>query len=464
MPTPLVAPEFDPQLIARYDAAGAHCASYPPVAQFRADFDERALHAAIRASNEEPIPRPLSLYVHVPFGVGPCFYCGCNRVVTSDPAHSGRYLERLYREMEMLSPLFDRDRPVSQLHLGGGTPSFLDLASVRELMESLGRHFSFSMDSEREYDIEVDPRYADAAQVRGLAQLGFNRLTIGVADFDPAVQRAVERVQSIEQTQAVVAAAREAGFRSISINLIHGLPLQTAQTFARTLDAVIAWAPDRVAALGYTRLPHASSAPSAEQELPDAAARLALFGSAVQRLTDAGYVYLGMDRFARADDALVQAQRAGTLQHDFLGYSTRDECDVVGLGVSAMARIGDTYSQNARDLLSYYAALDAGRLPVACGLQLDEDDVIRRELMRALICRGVLDKATFGARHRLRFDEYFAAERHRLRPLIADGLVQEDARAVRVTSRGRLLLRIIVMCFDAFQGRRAPAARHLRVI
>lgn len=466
MAIPVAPPEFDPALIARYDVAGPRYTSYPTAPQFTADFDETALRAAIRTSNEEPIPRPLSVYVHVPFCMSPCFYCGCNRVITRDVTQADRYLERLYREIELIAPLFDRDRPVRQLHFGGGTPNFLDAARMRELMESLARHFSFSHEATREYGIEIDPRFTDAAYVRGLGELGFNRISVGIQDFDPAVQQAVNRIQSVDQTREVIDAAREASFRSVSVDLIYGLPLQTLQGFGRTLDQVIALAPDRVAVYGYAHLPEMFKAQRQidAAELPDAATRLALFGCALERLGAAGYVYIGMDHFARADDELAQAQRSGTLQRNFQGYSTHGDCDIVGLGVSAIGRIGDCYSQNARDLIGYHAALDAGRLPVARGLQLDEDDLIRRSLINELMCHGELDKQLFGAHHRLLFDEYFVRERQRLAPLVADGLVQEDARMLRVTSRGRLLLRIIVMCFDAYLGDAAQAPRYSRVI
>ena len=462
----ITAPEFDPDLIARYDVAGPRYTSYPPVPQFAADFDEPALRGVIRASNEEPIPRPLSIYVHVPFCTSPCFYCGCNRVITSDKAQAGRYLERLYREIEMIAPLFDRDRPVRQLHLGGGTPNFFDIASMRELMESLTRHFSFNGNTEREYGIEVDPRFADADYIHGLGELGFNRLSVGVQDFDPAVQHAVNRIQSVEQTRAVIEAARAAHFRSVSVDLIYGLPLQNLEAFSRTLDQVVALHPDRVAVYGYAHLPQVFKAQRQidKHAIPDPATRLALFGCALERLTAAGYVYIGMDHFARADDELAQAQRAGTLQRNFQGYSTHGECDIIGLGVSAIGRIGDSYSQNARDLIGYYAALDNARLPVACGLQLGEDDLIRRELINTLMCQGLIDKSRFGARHRLLFDEYFVRERQRLQPLVADGLVEEDAHALRVTARGQLLLRIIAMCFDAYLGEAEQTRRYSRVI
>ncbi len=459
-------PEFDPELIARYDVAGPRYTSYPTAPQFRVEFDEASLRTAIRASNEEPIPRPLSLYVHVPFCMSPCFYCGCNRVITRDVTQADRYLERLYREVELIAPLFDRDRPVRQLHFGGGTPNFLDAPSMRDLMESLARHFSFSHESTREYGIEIDPRFADALYVQALGELGFNRMSVGIQDFDPRVQQAVNRIQSVEQTRAVIDAARAASFRSVSVDLIYGLPLQSLEGFSQTLDQVVALAPDRVAVYGYAHLPEMFKAQRQIEaaELPDAALRLALFARALERLSAAGYVYIGMDHFARVDDELAQAQRAGTLQRNFQGYSTHGDCDIVGLGVSAIGRIGESYSQNARDLIGYYAALDAGRLPVMRGLQLDEDDIIRRELIGELMCHGSLDKREFGARHRLLFDDYFVRERERLAPLCADGLVQEDADMLRVTSRGRLLLRIIAMCFDAYLGDVAQTPRYSRVI
>ncbi|MEI7037911.1 oxygen-independent coproporphyrinogen III oxidase [Fulvimonas yonginensis] len=462
----IAVPEFDPGLIARYDTSGPRYTSYPTAPQFRPDFGETDLRAAVRASNEEPIPRPLSLYVHVPFCMSPCFYCGCNRVITRETAKADRYLERLYREIELVAPLFDRDRPVRQLHFGGGTPNFLDAPRMRELMESLARHFAFVQAPSREFGIEIDPRFADGAYMHVLGELGFNRVSVGIQDFDPAVQQAVNRTQSVAQTREVLAAAREAGFASTSVDLIYGLPRQTLEGFGRTLEAVIELAPDRVAVYGYAHLPQLFKAQRQldATALPDPATRLALFGRALERLTAAGYAYVGMDHFARADDELVRAQRAGTLQRNFQGYSTHGDCDIVGLGVSAIGRIGQSYSQNARDLAGYYAALDAGRLPVARGLYLEEDDVIRRAAIGQLMCQGELDMALFGARYRLIFAEYFAAELRRLRPLAADGLVTIEGRTIRVTPRGRLLLRIIAMCFDAYLERDAQPARYSRTI
>lgn len=462
----IVPPPFDPALVERYDVAGPRYTSYPTAPQFRPDFDEQALRSAIHASNEEPIPRPLSLYVHVPFCLSPCFYCGCNRVITRDIGKADRYLERLYREIELIASEFDRDRPVRQLHFGGGTPNFLDLTRMGELMDSLARHFSFLRGPEREYGIELDPRYCDGDYVRGLAALGFNRVSVGIQDFDPAVQEAVNRIQSVEQTRDVLEAARASGFVSASVDLIYGLPRQTLAGFDETLTQVIDLAPNRVAVYGYAHLPDLFKAQRQihAHELPDASTRLALFGRALARLSEAGYVYVGMDHFARADDELVRAQVAGTLQRNFQGYSTHGHCDIVGLGVSAIGRVGDSYSQNTRELVDYYAQLDAGHLPVARGLRLDEDDVIRRELIGELMCHGAVDMEAFGHRHRLVFGQYFAAELDRLARLAKDDLVEVDERQIRVTARGRLLLRIIAMCFDAYLHQGPVSQRFSRAI
>ncbi|HZW52159.1 MAG TPA: oxygen-independent coproporphyrinogen III oxidase, partial [Rudaea sp.] len=335
---------------------------YPAAPQFHAGFGEAQLRAAAHASNEDPIPRPLSLYVHVPFCLSPCFYCGCTRIITRDKGRTPIYMQRLFREIELTAPLFDRDRSVLQLHFGGGTPNFLDAGQMSELLETLAQHFSFSRDPRREFGIELDPRFCDAAYVHALAPLGFNRVSVGIQDFDPEVQAAVNRIQSVAQTRAVLDAARESGFRSTSVDLIYGLPKQTLAGFARTLDEVIALQPDRVAAYAYAHLPKLFKAQNQihAADLPDTATRLRLLGLTVEKLTDAGYRYIGMDHFARADDELARALEAGTLQRNFQGYSTFGGCDLIGLGMSAISHVGASFSQNARDLPNYYAALDAG--------------------------------------------------------------------------------------------------------
>ena len=455
MQTSAALPQFDSAIIQRYDVAGPRYTSYPAAPQFQTGFGEAELRAAARASNEDPIPRPLSLYVHMPFCLSPCFYCGCTRVITRDRSKAVIYLEHLYREIELTAPLFDRDRPVTQLHFGGGTPNFLDAQQMSELLDSLSRHFSFARDAEREFGIELDPRYCDGDYVRMLAAHGFNRISVGIQDFDPEVQRAVNRIQSVEQTREVLDAARNAGMRSVSVDLIYGLPKQTAEKFTHTLEQVIALRPNRVACYAYAHLPERFKGQRQIKaaDLPDAATRLALLGLTVRMLTDAGYRYVGMDHFALPDDDLVRAQDAGTLQRNFQGYSTHGNCDLIGLGMSSISHIGASFSQNARDLVSYYAALDAGRLPVAKGLALTEDDAIRADAIQRLMCHGVLDIADFQARHQLDFGVYFAAELERLGALQHDGLVELTPARITITPRGRFLLRVVAMCFDAYLAR-----------
>lgn len=452
------APPFDAELIARYSVAGPRYTSYPSATEFHKGFDEAQLRAVVQTSNEAPIPSPLSLYVHVPFCSSPCFYCGCNRVITRQRGEGEQYLRNLYREVEMLAPLFDADREVLQLHFGGGTPNYLDSEQMQELLASLGRRFTLSRNPEREFGIEIDPRFADGDYILLMGDLGFNRLSVGIQDFDPAVQEAVNRVQSVAETREVIDAARLAYFRSISVDLIYGLPRQTLAGFTRTLETVIDMRPDRLAVYGYAHLPQMFKAQGRinAQELPQPGERLALLGRALELLGAAGYIYIGMDHFARADDELVVARRDGSLQRNFQGYSTHGDCDIIGLGNSAIGRIGPSYSQNARDLIGYYGALDSGKLPVARGLTLTADDLLRRELINALMCHAQLDIDAFEQRHGIDFPQYFAPALEKLRGMQDDGLVDLDARSLQVTERGRLLLRNVAMCFDAYLDPDAP--------
>ena len=450
-PLPFAAPQFDAELIARHDVAGPRYTSYPTAPQFHVGFDESSFRAVARASNEDPIPRRLSLYVHVPFCASPCFYCGCTRVITRDRAKADIYLDHLYREIEIVAQLFDRDRSLVQLHFGGGTPNFLNDAQMSELLDSLARHFSFSREADREFGIELDPRWCGPDYVRMLAAHGFNRISVGIQDFDRTVQAAINRIQSVEETRAVLDAARASGFRSTSVDLIYGLPKQTAANFRRTLEQVIELAPDRIATYAYAHLPDRFKAQRRihAADLPSAAQRLELLGLTVEMLTAAGYRYIGMDHFARPGDDLARAQDAGTLQRNFQGYSTHGDCDLIGLGVSAISHVGDTFSQNERELRDYYAALEEGRLPIVRGIELDDDDIVRADAIQQLMCHGVLDVAAFEIRHGLDFAAYFAAELLRLRELARDGLIEIAPKRLTVTPRGRFLLRNIAMCFDA---------------
>lgn len=467
MTTPLPLAEFDAALVARYDQPGPRYTSYPTAPQFATSFGEAEFTACARSSNDDPIPRTLSVYVHVPFCESPCFYCGCNRVITREHGKAEVYLERLFREIELTAPLFDRDRKAVQLHLGGGTPNFLDLRQMGDLCESLQRHFTLDRSDAREFGIEIDPRYAGADYVTGLGELGFNRISVGIQDFDPVVQQAVNRIQSVAQTAAVLEAARAAGFRSLSVDLIYGLPAQNLAGFAHTLDEVIALRPDRVAAYGYAHLPDIFRPQRRidAAKLPDAETRLALLALSVERLCGAGYRYIGMDHFALPGDELARAQDDGTLQRNFQGYSTHGDCDLIGLGVSAISKIGASYSQHLRELPPYYDALDRGSLPVCRGLLLSQDDRIRGDAIMQLMCHGVLDGASFGRRHGIDAPAYFASEFDELAGLERDGLVHLDAGCVTVTPRGRFLLRAIARVFDAYDRRpRGTVVRHSRMI
>lgn len=443
---------FDAELARRYNRPGPRYTSYPTAPRFNEAFGEAELREAAMASNGDPIPRRLSLYVHVPFCMSPCFYCGCNRIITRDLARGEAYLARLYREIALVAELFDRDREVIQLHFGGGTPNFLAPAQLAEVVDALRAQFHFSDHRDRDISIELDPRYIGPAEVAELATIGFNRASLGVQDFDPAVQKAVNRVQSVEETFAVVDACRANGFRSVNLDLIYGLPLQTLEGFGRTLDLVLQARPDRLAVYSYAHLPHMFKAQRQidGDQLPDPETKLALLQMAIQRLTAAGYVYIGMDHFALPDDDLARAQERGGLHRNFMGYTTHSDTDLVGLGVSAISHIGDTFSQNPRDLPSWQIALDEGRLPVFRGLRLDEDDCLRADLIQRLMCQGEIPVGALERRYLINFAEYFADALDRLHPLMEDGLVKVEADRITATSRGRLLLRNIAMCFDRY--------------
>lgn len=457
---------FDRGLVAKYDVDGPRYTSYPTAPHFHAGFGAAELRQAILASNDEPIPRDISAYVHVPFCLSPCFYCGCARIITRDRGKAGGYLVRLYREIETVAALFARDRTLAQLHFGGGTPNFLDADQLVELIEALGRHFAFSRRADREFGVEIDPRFCDGDYVQRIAAAGINRLSIGVQDFDADVQRAINRVQSVEQTREVMGGARDAGIRSINLDLIYGLPKQNLGSFARTLDQVVALRPERIAAYGYAHLPERFKAQRQidKYDLPDATTRLGLLQLAVETLTAAGYRYIGVDHFALPHDDLARAAESRTLHRNFQGYSTHAACDLVGFGMSAISHVGDTFSQNAKDLTGYYAALDGGRLPTVRGLHLGDDDLLRAEAIQQLMCLGALDIPAFEARHLVYFAEYFRGSLDRLRPLEADGLVECTPQRIRVTARGQFLLRNIAMCFDAYVGSGEAAPRYSRAV
>ncbi|MFB9069444.1 oxygen-independent coproporphyrinogen III oxidase [Pseudofulvimonas gallinarii] len=458
---------FDADLLRRYDRPGPRYTSYPTAPQFRPDFDETQFRAQIARSNDDAVPRRLSLYLHIPYCTSPCFYCGCNRIITRDRSRGEIYLARLLREVALVAPLFDRDRDVIQLHLGGGTPNFLAPGQLAELFESLDRQFHFSRAADRDFSIELDPRFVSPADIGELAATGWNRASLGVQDFDPAVQTAVNRVQSVEQTMAVIDACRQHGMRSVNVDLIYGLPRQTLEGFGRTLDTVIAARPDRLAVYGYAHLPDLFKAQKQihDADLPSPDGKLALLALAIEKLTAAGYDYIGMDHFALPEDELARAQRSGTLHRNFMGYTTHAETDLLGLGVSAISRVGDSFSQHHRDLSEWEEAVDAGRLPIWRGLRLSAEDLLRNDIIQRLMCHGTLDIRDIEDKFDIDFATHFADALARLAPLQADGLVEVDAGHITATARGRLLMRIIAMCFDAYLGQPTAApARYSKAI
>jgi oxygen-independent coproporphyrinogen-3 oxidase len=453
-------PAFDAPLIRRYDRPGPRYTSYPTAPQFGSHFDAGMLREYIRQGNAEPIPRDLSLYVHVPFCFSPCFYCGCNRVITHDFGRGRTYVARLTREIAAVGPLFDADREVVQLHFGGGTPNFLTTSDFESLFASLHRHFSLSTAENRDFSIELDPRRVRHEDIAAYARLGFSRASLGVQDFDRDVQEAVNRVQTVEQTLDVIHECRTRGFRSINVDLIYGLPKQSLAGFERTLDTVIAARPERLAVYSYAHMPKLFKAQRRidAAALPSPELKLALLQLAIEKLSQAGYVYIGMDHFALPDDDLSRAQVAGTLQRNFMGYTTHAPCDLIGLGVSAISHVGDSFSQNARELPAWEAAIDRDLLPVARGRHLDFDDTLRADVIQQLMCLGYIDVTAFEARYALDFRAYFSDAYARLAPLGDDGLVTVERSRIAATSRGRLLLRIIAMCFDRYLNETADVA------
>ncbi len=450
-------------LLRQFDVPGPRYTSYPTadrfVEAFGADDYARALCRRREAGAGAP---PLSLYVHIPFCESLCYYCACNKIVTRHRERGRQYLAYLRREVELQAAQLGRGATVGHLHLGGGSPTFLDDSELGELMAMLHRSFAFVPGGER--SIEIDPRTVDVQRLANLAALGFNRLSFGVQDFDPAVQQAVHRIQPAQQVFALMDAARALGFESINVDLIYGLPRQNDASFERTLAQLRELRPDRVALYAYAHLPERFKPQRriAAEELPDAAARVRMLAGAIARLAEAGYVYIGLDHFALPDDPLAIAKREGRLQRDFQGYGTRPEGDLIALGVSGIGRVGSTYSQNAKSLDEYCDLLDQGRLPVVRGLALSRDDLLRREVIMALMCRGRLDFNAMGDAFAIDFRRYFAVEFAALGPLVANGLVRLSDHDLVVTEQGWFLVRAVAMVFDLYC--RANRTRFSRVV
>ena len=443
---------FHANLLAKYSANGPRYTSYPTALQFRDDFDIDDYRRA--AADPGASETDLSLYFHIPFCDTVCFYCGCNKVATKNRARAKPYLAQLQREIGLQAQLFDTSRAVSQLHWGGGTPTFLSLEQMSELMAKTREHFRLLPDNEGEYSIEIDPREASADTIVHLRALGFNRLSLGVQDFDPVVQRAINRIQPFELTGEVIGAAHARGFQSVSVDLIYGLPHQTVDSFARTLDTIVSLAPDRLSVFGYAHMPHLFKMQRQMDAatLPTPPERLALLRLVTERLTAAGYVYIGMDHFALPNDELARAQAQRTLHRNFQGYSTHADCDLIGLGASSISKVGDVYVQNAKDLRGYAEAIDGGRLAVTRGVRLSADDRLRRDVITELMCNLELRFDEIEAAHCVNFRAVFAPELERLREMEKDGLIARGPTRITVLPAGRMLVRNIAMVFDRYLG------------
>ncbi len=446
-------PLLQEELINRYDKPGPRYTSYPPATEFQEKILESDFRAWARASNEELIPKPLSLYFHIPFCSSICDYCAANNAITRRKEKAEPYLQDLHREIEIQSQLFDQDREVRQLHWGGGTPGFLTHRQSERLMDKIAQHFKLSRESEAEYSIEIDPRVMEKGGVAQLRNLGFNRISIGVPDFNQKMQKAANRIQSLETIATVIKDARRCGIRSINIDLIYGLPQQSVKGFARTLDRIIDLGPDRIAIYNYAHLPHrfpASRRIQAE-DFPDASEKIAMLSDAIQVLCAAGYEYIGMDHFARRSDELAVAQRNGSLHRHLEGYSAHAQCDSIGFGVSAISQVLDNFSQNTSSLDDYHDSLEQQRLPVTRGYESHEDDLLRRDIIQGLSCQFQLDGRKIASKWDIDFGDYFADELKRLEDMEKDGLIEMVKDKIIVTARGRLLVRNICMVFDVYQ-------------
>ena len=447
-------PSFNRALVEKYDRPGPRYTSYPTAPQFHQAFAMDDYRSAAQETNEAPTPKPLSVYIHIPFCKSLCYYCACNKIITHKTDRAVEYLDYLKREIRMQAALFDRSRKLTQLHLGGGTPTYLTSEQLADLMATL--HDAFNMDDSdnHEFSLEVDPRTVTPAQIHQLRELGFNRLSFGVQDFDEQVQIAVNRIQTEEQTRELVQAARDARFKSISVDLIYGLPLQTVESFGVTLDKIIDIRPDRIAAYSYAHLPDLVRAQKLirPEDMPPPERKLELLELTIRRLTEAGYVYIGMDPFSLPDDELTLARANGTLQRNFQGYSTHADCDLIGLGISSIGKVGNSYSQNVKELSQYYARLNDGMLPVHRGYQLSEDDRLRRDVIVSLMCHGRIDYSEIEQRYGIDFQDYFADSLTKLDEHVADGLVEINDDALVLLPQGQLMLRNVAMAFDAYLG------------
>jgi oxygen-independent coproporphyrinogen III oxidase len=438
-------------VLRRIEGPGPRYTSYPTADRFSESFDSARLETALeehRAAAEAGMPSPLSIYVHIPFCESLCYYCACNKIITKHHERAAPYLDALEAEIGLVVDRLGAKRSVSQLHFGGGSPTFLSDVEIARLMGSLRRSFHFTSDAE--LSIEVDPRTVTPSRIAFLRSQGFNRVSFGVQDFDEDVQKAVHRVQSFESVRVLISVARELGFGSINADLIYGLPKQTEESFTKTIAQMVELRPDRIALYAYAHLPQRFKPQRriAQEDLPLANSRVSMLGIAMAVFLERGYDYIGMDHFALPQDPLAIAKREGRLQRNFQGYSTQPDCDLIGLGVSAIGRVRHSYYQNAKTLPEYYEALDQNRLPVVRGIDLDSDDLARRDIIMALMCHGRVDFSEIARAHGLQMREAFAKELARLAPFVDDGFVRLEEGAVQVTPMGWYVVRAVAMVFD----------------
>ncbi|WP_426144466.1 oxygen-independent coproporphyrinogen III oxidase [Polaromonas sp. DSR2-3-2] len=458
MTSPLPDIELSEELIRRFDKLGPRYTSYPTADRFHAGFNEQSYQGHLAQRAGQPGNPPLSIYVHLPFCESLCYFCACNKIITKEHGRVAEYLRYLDKEMALVAAQIGPDRKAVQLHLGGGTPTFFSAEELGQLMDMLRRHFDFTPDAE--LGVEIDPRTVGDGTLAMLAGLGFNRNSFGVQDFDPAVQQAVNRIQPLEMVEKAVEESRKAGFESINADLIYGLPKQTLTSFGHTLDSLIRIAPDRIALYNYAHLPQRFKAQRLinDSDLPSAEERLQIFMMSMRRLLDAGYVYIGLDHFSKPDDELNKARLGKTLHRNFQGYTTRSECDLIGFGVSAISKVGNSYSQSVRTVNAYYERLDQDRLPLEKGFELSADDVLRREIIMTLMCSAPVEFDAVNRDHGIDFSTYFAHELALLQPYQEAGLITIDAQAIRVTPKGRMFVRASGMVFDKYLTQPTTAA------
>lgn len=457
-------PLVSPELLQKYDVAGPRYTSYPTADRFVEAFSESEYKQALAQRKIGRMSLPLSVYVHIPFCESLCFFCACNKIVTKHHERSAEYLEYLSREIDLNVSHLGKKPNISQLHLGGGSPTFFTDEELTNLMAKIRQ--SFAMSPVGEYSIEIDPRTVDDRRLNYLRALGFNRLSFGVQDFDPEVQKAVHRIQPYEQVANLVKEVRRLKFESLNVDLIYGLPKQTPESFEHTLDQVVTLKPDRIALYAYAHLPERFKPQRriSTYTLPTASEKISMLSAAIAKLIAAGYIYIGMDHFALPKDDLAVAKRQGRLHRNFQGYSTQPDCDLIGLGVSAIGHVGANYSQNAKTLKEYYDLLDQGHMPVVRGLGLTNDDLIRRTVIMSIMCQGEVEYEAIELAYMIDFKNYFSSELESLKPLEKAGMITFNANGIEVTDKGWYFVRAIAMTFDKYLQADRNRARFSKII